>query len=89
MAEQHPNVVVLVVVPTDLEAAMLRDALKQHDIDAAVEGELTSSFRAEVPGGVRLLVREDDLPRAREILTEFEHGKKDIDWSQIDVGDEP
>ena len=77
---------VLVVVGTESEAAMIVGALTAEDIKAVTEGELTSAMRAEVPGGVRILVLNRDLDRARQVLGEYRQGPLQVDWSQADVG---
>ena len=35
---------------------------------------------------IRILVAEDDLPRARIILRDVARENVDVDWSQVDVG---
>jgi len=77
---------VLMVVGTESEAALIVGALNGEEIKAATEGELTSAMRAEVPGGVRILVLHRDMHRAREVLDEYREGPSQIDWSQADVG---
>ena len=58
----------LIAVPNDLEAAMIVSALAARDANATTAGEYTSGFRAEAPGLVKVLVRQCDLQRAREVL---------------------
>ena len=82
------KVEVLTSVPTEPEAVMILDALKQDNIEAVSEGALTSALRAEVPGEVRILVRRTDMDRAKAVLTEFEQGPSDVDWSNVDLGEQ-
>ena len=82
------DVEVLASVPTEAEAAMLVAALKHDAIEAVAEGALTSALRAEVPGEVRILVHTGDLDRAQAVLTEFQQGHVDIDWSKVDLGEQ-
>lgn len=63
--------VILESVSTELEAAMIVNSLKEMGVDAQVEGALTSALRAEVPGDVRVLVRQADLDQARRVLESF------------------
>lgn len=64
-----PNAaVVLTQVSTEAEAAMIAAMLQGQGIDTQTSGELTSGFRAEAPGGVKILVRQSDLDRAREAM---------------------
>jgi hypothetical protein len=72
---------------TEPEAAMIVGALSRQGIDAVAEGGLTSGLRAEAPGQVRILVRHEDIDRARKVIEEYDQGVTDIDWSQIDVGE--
>ena len=43
-------------------------ALEDAGISANAQGGLTAGFRAEAPGGVRVMVRRADVERAREVL---------------------
>jgi hypothetical protein len=79
--------VVLVQVSTDWEAGLIAEALRHRGIDAEVAGALTSQFRAEAPGLVRVIVPHAQLERARAALEEQKREASDIDWSQVDVGD--
>jgi hypothetical protein len=75
MADDPNRPVVLVTVPTELKAALIVAALSEQGIEAQTIGELTSAFRAEVPGGVSILVRHADLERARLALQAMEGGQ--------------
>jgi len=73
MHDPQNNPVSLLSVPNDFEAAMVVSALAAHEVDATTSGEFTSGFRAEAPGDVKVLVRQRDLGRAREVLDELEN----------------
>ncbi len=77
----------LIAVANELEAGTILSALSARGLDARMTGELTSGFRAESPGMVRVMVRHKDLARAQELLQEISLEAEDIDWSQVDVGD--
>lgn len=83
----EPTIVTLRSVSTEREAALIVAKLQESGIRSTTEGEFTSGFRAETPGRVRVLVTEQDLLRAREILESVDAGDSEVDWSQIDVGD--
>ena len=70
MGEERP--VVLTTRANETIASLLVGALENEGIRAVMEGQLTSGFRAEAPGGVRILVRASDLGRAREVLEAFD-----------------
>jgi hypothetical protein len=87
LADRPERIVRLTSTPREMEAGMIVAALEQEGIRAAMTGAATAGFRAEAPGWVQVLVAEDDLPRARAVLEELRRESKDIDWSQIDVGE--
>ena len=64
---------------------MIVAALKQGDVEAVAEGVLTSGFRAEAPGMIRILVRREDMDRAKTVLAEYEQGPSEADWSDVDA----
>jgi len=68
------------------EAVFLVNALAEHGIDARTSGALTSAFRAEAPGDVKVIVRESDLPQARQALEQINRERGQVDWSTVDVG---
>jgi hypothetical protein len=68
------KVVVLARVPTELLASLLVGQLQNEGIQAEVSGVLTSAFRAEAPGDVKILVHARDLERARELLAAWSKG---------------
>ncbi|MDY7108624.1 MAG: DUF2007 domain-containing protein [Planctomycetota bacterium] len=58
----------LCVLPTEMEATLLVARLEAAGIAARVEGGISAGFRAEAPGGARVLVAARDLARARAVL---------------------
>ena len=87
MSEHAEHLEVLAQVSTEAEAALIVSALKSAGIDAVAQGGLTSAFRAEVPGEVRVVVRRADLEQAKRVLAEYRKSVSDIDWSEVDVGE--
>lgn len=81
MADDPNRPVILTTRRTEPEAALVVGALKGRGVQAQATGGLTSVFRAEAPGEVRVLVRECDLKRAREVLREIEGASADSDSS--------
>jgi len=82
------KVVTLAFFFSEVEAKLLSNALNQEGIHSEVAGLLTASFRAEAPGRVKVLVREQDLERAKELLDDYTKSKQEIDWSQVDISGE-
>lgn len=78
---------VLTSTPHELHSGMIVAALEREGIRARAAGALTAGFRAEAPGWVKILVFEEDLERARDVLRNVETDEEPIDWSQVDVGD--
>ena len=68
MSDDPNRPVVLTTVPNEAQAAILVAVLDEHGVPAQATGALTSAFRAEVPGAVRIMVRQADLSRAQEAL---------------------
>jgi hypothetical protein len=87
MSERPEHVVPVVSVPSEMEAGVVVAALKENGINATMSGVYTAGFRAEAPGQVQVLVAEDDIARAREIIEAAEEERGDVDWSQVDVGE--
>ena len=68
MPDDPNRPVVLTSVPSEAQAVMIVAALDERGIEARIQGELTSGFRAEAPGQVQVIVRQADLDRARAII---------------------
>ncbi|MCU0961307.1 MAG: DUF2007 domain-containing protein [Pirellulaceae bacterium] len=71
MAADDHSLATLTTAATELQAHLVANVLREHGIEAVVTGSYTSQFRAEAPGVVRVLVRQQDLPTAESILTEL------------------
>lgn len=71
MASDPNEPVVLISMLSEAEAATLIAALDAYGITAQSTGGLTSGFKAEAPGDVRVLVRQSDLERAKTALAEI------------------
>ncbi len=87
MDTHDEHVALLTSTPTEMEAGIIVGALEARGIKATMTGTYTAGFRAEAPGWVQVLVAEDDLPAAHEVLAEVKRGDDTIDWSQVDVGE--
>ncbi len=81
------KLVKLTTVPGEYEATAIVSALEAEGIKARTVGGFIAGFRAEVPSGVAVVVLEDDLPRAKQILADLKAHGAGIDWSQVDVDD--
>jgi hypothetical protein len=81
------NLCKLTTVFGEYEATAIVSALEAEGIRAQTVGGLTAGFRAEAPGGVSVVVLENDLPRAKQILADLREHGAGIDWSQVDVDD--
>ena len=69
MTDESNSLVVLTRVPTEAEASLIVQCLTSQNIAAQAVGGFTSGFRAEAPGDVSVLVRNEDLERALTALT--------------------
>ena len=67
------NLEVLTTLRTEVEASVLVAALAEVGIKAVAAGGYTSGFKAEAPGDVQILVKQDDLERAHKALATI-HG---------------
>ncbi len=71
MPDPNKDLVTLLSVPNNLEAAMVVSALAARGIDATTTGSFTSGFQAEAPGVVLVSVRSCDLAQAEDALQEI------------------
>ncbi|EAT13200.1 DUF2007 domain-containing protein [Bermanella marisrubri] len=60
-----------------IEANLLADVLRQHDIAVRVDGEMLQGGVGEIQtmGIVRVLVDEADYASAREVIKQWENGE--------------
>jgi hypothetical protein len=79
------NLCKLTTVFGEYEATAIVSALEAEGVRAQTVGGFTAGFRAEAPGGVSVVVLENDLPRAKQILADLREHGAGIDWSQVDV----
>lgn len=63
--------VVLATLANEFEATLTADTLRDAGIEVVVEGEYTSGFRAIAPGDIILLVRQEQLERARKAMAKM------------------
>ena len=87
MSSRADDLDILTYVAAEPEATLIVSVLKDEEIDAAAEGTLTTGFRAEAPGEVRIMVRHQDLNRAKQVLADLRRASAEIDWSEVDVGE--
>ena len=65
---KNQRTVVVAVVPTEPEGALIVGLLKNAGIQAQLVGGLASAFRAEAPGEVKVIVLEEDAQKAFDLL---------------------
>jgi len=87
MADDTNDLVVLTTTLTEFEGAVIVGALEEEGIQAVEDGGFISGFKAEAPGGVRVVVRQVDADRAREVLRQIRENEGRVDWSKVDVGE--
>jgi len=63
--------VVLATLPSELEATLVADMLRDEGIDVEIEGEYTSGYRAIAPGDLILMVHQEQLEQARKAITKL------------------
>ena len=84
---EHPeHVVVAATAENELEAGVMIAALEEAGIKSTMSGAATAEFRVGVPGDVQVLVAQEDLARAQEVIQEGQDDEEDVDWSKVDVG---
>lgn len=85
MSDQPHHTARLTSTPTEVEAAIVLAALEENGIRAS-SSKVTSGLHAGPWGWVEIMVAEEDLDRAEEVLDEVQRENAHMDWSQIDVG---
>jgi hypothetical protein len=84
--EPNERTAVLTSAPSETEASIILEALEVNGIRAESD-EYTSGLRAGPWNWVTILVAEEDLERAKEVLERVKEENAHIDWSQVDVGE--
>lgn len=72
MSDDPNRTVVLTTAANEAEGLMIVAALEAHGVRAQVTGALTSGFRAEAPGDVKVIVRQGDLEQAKSAMQAIE-----------------
>ena len=85
MSEPNEITATLTRVPSETEAAIVVAALADEGIRAESD-EFTSGLRAGAWNWVDIMVAEQDLARAKEVLADVQRENDHIDWSKVDVG---
>ena len=90
-ADEHPELGVVVRVPSEFEAHTIAAILHESGIEATVTpgapswtGQVALSPAAQ---GSAVVVRTADLQRARTVLRDSDRDSIDLDWDEVDVGD--
>lgn len=94
MTVRSNSLEILTAVPSELEAQLIANVLREHGVEATITGAFTSQFRAHAPGMVQVLVRQPDMSVAASILAELvppqdEPGVVDEDNDLLDEGSRP
>ncbi len=66
--KKNQRTVVVARAATEPEGALIVAQLKNAGIQAELIGSLTSAFRAEAPGDVKVIVLEENAEKAVEFL---------------------
>jgi hypothetical protein len=85
MTADPEGLVVLIEPKTSFEGETIAGALMGQGIRATVADELSSNVFGGVIGP-KVMVRRADLERARNALRSIKAESVDIDWSELDVG---
>jgi hypothetical protein len=86
MTNDPNDPVLLAVLHNELEASLLAAALKDHDIEAQTEGDMTAIDHPESPRGVGVLVHRADFAKAVRAVEQIREENENIDWSKVDYG---
>ena len=87
MTTEASSLEVLTQVPNEIEATLIANDLESEGITSVLTGVNTAAFRAEAPGLVSVMVRHDDLDRARQIMMTVQNRAAETDWEHVDVGE--
>lgn len=88
MAEDPDALVDLVRTSNELQAVSLIAELESHGIQAKAFNVGVMQYQMPMMQGQRVVVRRGDLERAREVLAAYEPARVEIDWDNVDTGDE-
>ena len=86
MSNSTSSITQLVSVTNELEASAIVAALAAHGIKARHVGGYTAGFLAEAPGEIQVLVLEEDLARAIDVVESADEHAAAVDWSTVDFG---
>jgi hypothetical protein len=92
MAAEHESTVVVASVRNAFEAETIAAALHERGIDARVFDAATTmawGMPMGESGGVKVVVLEHELERARRALDDVRLESASIDWDAVDVGEDP
>jgi putative signal transducing protein len=78
---------VLARFPNEVDAGVIANVLKAEGIMASLTDVNTAFFLIGAPVLVSVMVRREDVDRARRILDTMRSGESDIDWENVDVGE--
>jgi hypothetical protein len=85
------DLVTLFCPPTEFEANVLAIVLRDHGIDAFVFATPTIGVGVGLNSGrlgVPLQVKREDVELAKQVLLENKHHSIDIDWGELEVGND-
>jgi hypothetical protein len=88
MDNTEMHIVRLITLPSEREAVAILSALKANGIEAASTGNLSAGFKLEAPGGVDIMVKENEKEKALAVIQEIKVEFSDEDWAGFDVGEE-
>ena len=78
MPANNDKLVILAVFSNEIEAQLLANTLLEHEISAVVAGGITSAFRAEAPGDVKVLVKQECVSQANAVLAEHNRQRSQL-----------
>lgn len=90
MGEDPDILVDLTTARTEFEAQTVANALTGHGIEAKVFANVGSVLQWEVAVSqpIKVAVRRRDLEAARSVLKAIRAESIDVDWDEVDTGDE-
>ncbi len=87
MNTPHLPAHVIARVTSEAEAVAICAALAGEGIEVVKSSGAAADFRVGIAGNYELLVHDADADRARALIERLRQESKQIDWSQVDVGD--